>query len=1789
MFLVIALTKFQKYARRHHEVLIIFGICGVFASLIWDGIENGSDGIAGASANKTSFLYAIASFFRGRCETLHGLLLAFLAVASSTWAIALPSQYSGMPGLEIAVSILKIMLTGALNSYSMDTIRRQFFSVLSLFQCITKEAKNTSDYEPLVAEIPLYFAERNLRTNAYLFPNMIEHDLNLEDMGLKVSTMVTLRRWIYVRFHCSQLEVKYLNATHGTLHPMENRSRVIFSGGSKTGLLMATDVRLAIDRTTNSKALFLHGITTIINLCSATSSLAFNRSDPLYIQNSRLCYVWIYKAIYFPSILIIPSTLLWFGAVRRRPRLCQMIIFIVSAANVTGWYLCFVNMVLTNAYTLQSFHQTLNELVISIYSASSQSGLLTIAYLPMMLILVIVHLVVVCFLLPIQDSICSWVCCVNYEFELRKTFLAITWTTEDLERPIERLQPAPTRMPQTVGSMLRIASFMSLARLHTKTQSSTDIHGHTGPTTDQPLGSQLSQSMPKEQFLAIPTNYALPVLNRRVSGGKESEQSGLVKPLSADWPSLVPRAEEAGGLKAGHTADLPVQSSPITRPNTTIIATAFDTDEASNEALMKRLMKQPMKQLMRQLMRRWAKATERDSHDVDSDGIWIVKEHATESEHQSADLDTIQAQCRAACQAALEYKEATKTNRGVGQHSESIKQPKFPLSSEPNTILGPSGSDSVLHHTFAWDCSPKTLRWLSPELCFLSQTPAYPAIMPPSSVSSAEKRPQQAQSVLGSKRSSGCSAATASSQATSSSDCSLDGLWQHPLAAAVQIAGTDPDCLAIFTTENGTPERHSYRQLWERSYSIAQGLGALPDWDGDRQTVAILCEAEATWVFCTYALWILGSLKIRHILYHHTAPEPIEGVCAVNVGLFPLLDGVPEPTLTVCKPLSDTIGYLSTSGTIGMPKIYPVRHQFVSSVQGILGHPSGSMGVFQAPSFSLMMGHLVASPNRKGSLWFAKSSPNPIDRIAGIRQLLNHGMEAISTTPSQLRLAASIIQTERRSVAWSCVKRILVAAEVVPVSLLHQARSMFPQSEIVCGYGSSEGYCFCTIRPSESIPRQLLYRPHSPGVRCVLLDESGNAVDARHSRAGILCLAVDKSASVYNTSSFAEADPKDRLSPFGLLPDGSPRVCTMDWVEMVTGTDFMILGRFGQKIKINGVFVDLQAFEDLVSSSLSSVLADCAIVQTADLKIVLIYVPKCPPDSRLTPLFVLEMAETVFALRNMPKLPIHNCFGLRNIPLNGSGKRDLRELGRIAENADRQQLAVSYAALEINDSPLSRISAKVAYLGSRILGIEAISGRNYYVAGVGFDSLSVCRLAFAIKSEYGVKLSPRALLAHGMTPKNIASIIIDICCSKPLYPPTTDLAQEVAQLDDPSISASGLPRFVFRKRPRAILLTKVTCFLGAFLLFELANKFPGAKIICLVQASDEIRAECRIREVARTLVIASRNHQDPRFNIMDRVYGVCGDLSKDRWGLSDARWSQMAELVDVIVHNGAENHWLYDYTVLKNINVLGTTTALRLATTHHLKTIHYISTIGTIPITKGSSKPFEEKMYSSWNISGGYAQTKWVAEQLISKARMRGVPATIIRPSMIAGDSVHGVSDIDSYFWRYIKGCIQLGAAPSHVGVTALAIDPVDHVARVIAEIAASKTALSKFVFHVSDPERSIDSLRPVSTPSISAFTERSLFELVLDFGWDIHFETRDQFREHASQSPAAMDDALIQLMHLVTTASAPISNINTRSIYHVPSPPPSHFIAKCLLFLLRTGLSETTERPEHSAKNQSL
>ena len=116
-------------------------------------------------------------------------------------------------------------------------------------------------------------------------------------------------------------------------------------------------------------------------------------------------------------------------------------------------------------------------------------------------------------------------------------------------------------------------------------------------------------------------------------------------------------------------------------------------------------------------------------------------------------------------------------------------------------------------------------------------------------------------------------------------------------------------------------------------------------------------------------------------------------------------------------------------------------------------------------------------------------------------------------------------------------------------------------------------------------------------------------------------------------------------------------------------------------------------------------------------------------------------------------------------------------------------------------------------------------------------------------------------------------------------------------------------------------------------------------------------------------------------------------------------WRVLADGANRIYHCGAEVDYVKSYNLLRAANVLATREVIALASEGCRKSLHYISTTF---VFGWSVKPslFESDDNSDMeNLDFGYAQSKWVAEQLVLRAQRSGIPVVIYRPSLVTASA----------------------------------------------------------------------------------------------------------------------------------------------------------------------------------------
>lgn len=166
-------------------------------------------------------------------------------------------------------------------------------------------------------------------------------------------------------------------------------------------------------------------------------------------------------------------------------------------------------------------------------------------------------------------------------------------------------------------------------------------------------------------------------------------------------------------------------------------------------------------------------------------------------------------------------------------------------------------------------------------------------------------------------------------------------------------------------------------------------------------------------------------------------------------------------------------------------------------------------------------------------------------------------------------------------------------------------------------------------------------------------------------------------------------------------------------------------------------------------------------------------------------------------------------------------------------------------------------------------------------------------------------------------------------------------------------------------------------------------------------------------------------------------------------------------------HNGALVNMRLPYSVLKQPNVNGTLTIIRLSLAAGAS-IHYVSSVASIPARNFTEEEFSELTPLEMSQKEGYGQSKVIAERLLYQAhKLHQLDLYIYRPSTISGHSQTGFSNLTDFSNLLIKTIANFHKAPIHGHF--LNYIPVDFVAHFIVYTALNPKQLSRpRIFHLT-------------------------------------------------------------------------------------------------------------------------
>ena len=200
---------------------------------------------------------------------------------------------------------------------------------------------------------------------------------------------------------------------------------------------------------------------------------------------------------------------------------------------------------------------------------------------------------------------------------------------------------------------------------------------------------------------------------------------------------------------------------------------------------------------------------------------------------------------------------------------------------------------------------------------------------------------------------------------------------------------------------------------------------------------------------------------------------------------------------------------------------------------------------------------------------------------------------------------------------------------------------------------------------------------------------------------------------------------------------------------------------------------------------------------------------------------------------------------------------------------------------------------------------------------------------------------------------------------------------------------------------RTILLTG-TGTVGRGVLFALLRETTD-HVVVLMRDRGRKAAAVRAETLFQELGLSADDRQ--------RVEMVRGDVREEQLGLDTAIQARLIASVDVIVHTAAVTSLTADRALCDAVNRNGTAHVLLLAErcfrAGHLQRFVHLST-ALVAGGESAAVVREDDLPSRPRHANHYEASKHAAERIVRAAMHAGLPVTILRPSMVVGDSRTG-------------------------------------------------------------------------------------------------------------------------------------------------------------------------------------
>ena len=269
-----------------------------------------------------------------------------------------------------------------------------------------------------------------------------------------------------------------------------------------------------------------------------------------------------------------------------------------------------------------------------------------------------------------------------------------------------------------------------------------------------------------------------------------------------------------------------------------------------------------------------------------------------------------------------------------------------------------------------------------------------------------------------------------------------------------------------------------------------------------------------------------------------------------------------------------------------------------------------------------------------------------------------------------------------------------------------------------------------------------------------------------------------------------------------------------------------------------------------------------------------------------------------------------------------------------------------------------------------------------------------------------------------------------------------------------------------------ILLAGATGYLGAHILADFLEHDTG-ETYCVVRGKDVEDSRRRLNEYLRF-------YFDGKYIDNDRIIVLCGDLTKERFGLSNEDYHILLANTDTVINSVASVKHYGSYEFFYETNVKSVINLIDFCKTSSAKLIH-ISTTSVAGNDFDNQMSFvdnaEETVFSEHDLYIGqpldnvYVRSKFEAEKAVLDAMGEGLQANIMRMGNLTNRRCDGKfqkNHESNAFLNRLKAIVELGCIPDYLLSLYTEFTPIDEAAGAVMTI-ARHFRCDRNIFHIEN------------------------------------------------------------------------------------------------------------------------